>query len=104
MPAEQNDSNEEHASLIYFFPLKSESNQHPACAQTFVVGLKFKGVKMLPPGPHFVSCNATSGSNFAPTLGFFVHMAPRSVVVRRWDRGEELLAPIADPDEVMIAD
>lgn len=72
--------------------------------QTFVVGPKFKGVKILPPGPHFVSCNATSGSEFAPTLGFFVHMAPRSVVVRRWDRGEELLAPIADPDEVMPAD
>ena len=72
--------------------------------QTFVVGPKFKGVKMLPPGPHFISCNATSGSSgtdFAPTLGFFVHLAPRSVVVRRWDAQEELLLPIEDADEVI---
>ncbi|EIE22542.1 AAR2-domain-containing protein [Coccomyxa subellipsoidea C-169] len=71
--------------------------------QTFVVGPRFKGVKMLPPGPHFISCNATSGSSgtdFAPTLGFFVHLAPRSVVVRRWDAQEELLLPIEDADEV----
>lgn len=70
--------------------------------QTFVVGPKFKGVKMLPPGPHFVSCNATSsgGAEFAPTMGFFMHVAPRSVVVRRWSPQEELPLPIEDADEV----
>ncbi|CAL8470508.1 g10050 [Coccomyxa elongata] len=75
--------------------------------QTFIVGPKFKGVKMLPPGPHFMSCNATrhggnggGGPDFAPTMGFFTHVAPRSVVVRRWDPHEELLLPIQDDEEV----
>ena len=72
-----------------------------------MVGPRFKGVKMLPPGPHFVSCNATrhggsggGGADFAPTVGFFAHMPPRSVVVRRWDPHEELLLPIEDNEEV----
>ncbi len=72
-----------------------------------MVGPRFKGVKMLPPGPHFVSCNATrhggsggGGADFAPTVGFFAHVPPRSVVVRRWDPHEELLMPIEDNEEV----
>lgn len=62
---------------------------------------------MLPPGPHFVSCNATrhggsggGGPDFAPTVGFFAHVPPRSVVVRRWDPHEELLVTIQDDEEV----
>ena len=72
-------------------------------AQVFVVGPMFKGVKMLPPGPHIVSYNAagTGGSgDFAPTVSFFVHLAAQHVVVRRWDAAEELLLPMQDSDEV----
>ena len=69
--------------------------------QSFVVGPKFCGVKMLPPGPHLVSYNAASrgGAELAPTTSFFVHAPARSVLVRRWDAGAELLAELEE-DEV----
>lgn len=60
--------------------------------QSFVVGPKFKGVKMLPPGTHMVSYNAASRTgDFAPTSSFFVHLAPSQVYVRRWSTEQELL-------------
>ena len=70
--------------------------------QSFTVGPRFKGVKMLPPGPHLVSYNSSSGngSDFAPTIAFYAHLAPRQVLVRRWDAAEEMLLPLQDPDEV----
>lgn len=44
-----------------------------AVLQTFLVGPKFKGVKMLPPGTHLVSYNASSGhGDFGPTTSFFL--------------------------------
>ena len=69
--------------------------------QSFVVGPKFKGVKMLPPGPHLISYNAagTSGE-FAPTVSFFLYLKPGQVVVRRWDAAAEMLVELADEDEV----
>ena len=69
--------------------------------QSFVVGPKFCGVKMLPPGPHLVSYNSASsgGAELAPTTSFFVHVPARSVTVRRWDAGAELLAEL-DEEEV----
>ena len=78
--------------------------------QVYVVGPNFKGVKMVPPGAHFVSSNAVSsnssattgaGSDVAPTVSFFVDVALRQVVIRRWDRLEELLLQLDDSDEVI---
>ena len=78
--------------------------------QAYIVGPNFKGVKMVPPGAHFVSSNAVSSqrsaaaaggsSDVAPTASFFVDVALREVVIRRWDRAEELLMPLEDADEV----
>ena len=74
-----------------------------------MVGPNFKGVKMVPPGAHFVSSNAVSsntsastgaGSDVAPTASFFVDVALRQVIIRRWDRLEELLLQLDDSDEV----
>lgn len=68
--------------------------------QSFVVGPKFCGVKMLPPGSHLVSYNAASsgGAELAPTTSFFVHAPARSVVTRRWDAGAELLAELEEEE------
>lgn len=68
--------------------------------QMFLTGPRFKGVKMLPPGPHFFFTKAASGQgDYAPTCGFFLHVAPRSVHVRRWDPQLELLVALADEEE-----
>ena len=78
------------------------------------MGPNFRGVKMVPPGAHFVSSNAVSsqrsaaaavgGSDVAPTASFFIDVALREVVIRRWDKEEELLLPLEDADEVSAAD
>ena len=71
--------------------------------QSFVVGPKFKGVKMLPPGAHMVSYNAASRTgDFAPTTSFFVHLGPSQVYVRKWNAQQELLLDI-HPDEVLTS-
>ncbi len=70
-------------------------------AQSFVVAAGFKGFKMVPPGPHYLSYNAASRQGeFGPTVAFLAHLAGREVAVRRWSPEHELLLPLADGDEV----
>ena len=69
-----------------------------------MAGPNFLGVKMLPPGPHMVSYNATGQGQqrrqeFGPTTSFFLHLASGQVEVRRWDAQQELLVEL-DEDEV----
>eukprot|EP00850_Spirogloea_muscicola_P021903 SM000267S09854 [mRNA] locus=s267:126196:129940:+ [translate_table: standard] len=81
--------------------------QSPAPA--FVVGPRFKGMKMIPPGPHFVYYRAASrlietfrllhGADVAPVIGFFVHLARAQVLVRRWNPQEERLVALHDTAE-----
>ena len=65
-----------------------------------MVGPDFKGVKMIPPGVHFVSSNAVSSSSrgttqgssdVAPTVSSFVEVALRQVVIRRWNKRDDIL-------------
>lgn len=74
----------------------------PTHPQAFVVGPKFKGVKMIPPGAHFVSYRAVNvaSGDVAPSCGFFVFMAARQVVVRTWQHATESLGEMEDPEEV----
>lgn len=69
--------------------------------QMFAVGSNFKGMKMIPPGPHFVYYNAVSrhGIEFSPVTGFFIFPAPSEVIVRQWDPQEEHLVKLADSSE-----
>lgn len=49
-------------------------------AQTFLVGPRFQGVKMVPPGPHVISYSAASGQgDFGPTTSFFLFLASGQV-------------------------
>lgn len=69
--------------------------------QVFVVGPRFQGVKMIPPGVHFLSYQATGAEGrVAPAVSTFLLLPPRGVVVRRWDPALEGLAQLPDEDEV----
>ncbi|MCO5582539.1 hypothetical protein L7F22_036436 [Adiantum nelumboides] len=65
------------------------------------VGPLFKGVKMIPPGPHFVYYSPSSrhGANQPFFTGFFIHPDAGDVFVRRWDPHFETLVKLSDPDE-----
>ncbi|XP_032221714.2 protein AAR2 homolog [Nematostella vectensis] len=50
------------------------------------VGPRFKGVKMVPPGIHFVFYSAVNREgNAAPRTGFFCVTKKGDIVVRKWD-------------------
>lgn len=59
------------------------------------VGPLFKGFKMIPPGPHFLSYSSHSS---AFVSGFFLHPSPSDVIVRQWDPLAEQLLPLSDSD------
>ena len=72
------------------------------------VGPKFKGVKMIPPGVHFVYYSAVSTDRkkpgagpgkAGPRTGFFVHLGKCEVVVKRWNPATEDLDPAATTEE-----
>jgi len=68
--------------------------------QVFLVGPRFRGLKMVPPGPHFISTRpAGAEAGFAPVTGEFLWVEPRSTHVRVWDAAEEHLKGPADPDD-----
>ncbi|XP_073000009.1 uncharacterized protein [Typha latifolia] len=69
--------------------------------QMFSVGPNFKGIKMIPPGPHFVYYNSSNKdrNEFAPTVGFFLITHPNQVVVRRWHKEDERLVRLAEDEE-----
>ncbi|XP_054797985.1 uncharacterized protein LOC129303018 isoform X2 [Prosopis cineraria] len=69
--------------------------------QMFSVGPSFKGIKMIPPGPHFVyySSSSRDGKEFAPIIGFFVDVGPSEVIIRKWDQQEERLIKMSEEEE-----
>lgn len=64
---------------------------------TWTVGPKFRGVKMIPPGVHFLHCSAAraGGRETGPRTGFFLSLQRRDLRVLRWDASSEAveLAP-----------
>lgn len=68
--------------------------------QVFSVGPRFKGIKMVPPGPHFVYYCSSSrhGNEFAPTVGFFLTTHPSEVIVRKWHAQEERLIRLSEEE------
>ncbi|WCJ25265.1 AAR2 protein family [Euphorbia peplus] len=69
--------------------------------QMFSVGPIFKGIKMIPPGPHFVyySSSTRDGKEFSPVIGFFIDGCPSQVIVRKWDQLEERLVKVPEEEE-----
>lgn len=59
---------------------------------SYEVGERFRGVKMIPPGPHYVFCAARdSYGTTAPRVGFAHYFKPCEIVVREWDLQTEEL-------------
>lgn len=74
--------------------------------KSWQVGPRFRGVKMIPPGIHFLhysSANAsTNGEELAPRRGLFLSLQRRQLLLAHWDKSEEDLDFTAsqDADEV----
>lgn len=69
--------------------------------QVFSAGPAFKGIKMIPPGPHFIYYSSSNRHNneFSPMVGFFVHTNLSEVVVQKWNQEEERLVKLSEEEE-----
>lgn len=68
---------------------------------THTIGEKFRGMKMIPAGPHYVYCASTGPyGDCAPRVGFVHYFHPSEIIVREWDVNNEELRPrqIKDPE------
>jgi len=64
------------------------------------VGEKFKGVKMIPPGLHYITYGAVGKlGDTAPKTGFFHYFNRGEVVVKKWDQRMEDISDEPIPDE-----
>nr|GMC66216.1 protein AAR2 homolog [Ipomoea batatas] len=68
--------------------------------QMFSSGPNFKGIKMIPPGVHFVyySSSNREGNAFSPIIGFFIVASHSEVIVRKWDQKEERFVKLSEED------
>ena len=62
---------------------------------TFETAEKFKGVKMIPPGPHFIH---TSVQN-AERMGFFIWLKGKQIDVYEWDDPLKCLVDFSDSEQ-----
>ncbi|KAL8528930.1 hypothetical protein ACS0TY_006413 [Phlomoides rotata] len=69
--------------------------------QMFSSGPNFKGLKMIPPGIHFIyySSSNRDGREFSPIVGFFINANPSQIIVRIWDQKEERLVRLSEEEE-----
>lgn len=65
----------------------------------WTVGPRFMGVKLVPPGLHYVYSSASAEDVGVARSGFFLYMKPRDVSVFRWDHETEELSRLDNADE-----
>lgn len=71
----------------------------------WTVGPRFMGVKLVPPGLHYVYCSGSGEDIGVGRTGFFLFMKARDVAVFRWDpASEELVRPENPEEEERYAD
>ncbi|XP_075230621.1 protein AAR2 homolog [Lycorma delicatula] len=71
--------------------------------KSWTVGEKFRGVKMIPPGLHFVYFNASNEhGDLAPRIGFMHNFEKKSFLVKKWDTElEDISTEDLTEEEVM---
>ena len=67
--------------------------------QVFAVGTKFCGIKMIPPGWHFISVNAVRPDTASAPVSFFHEFGQSEILIRQWDPSTEQLQMVSDTDQ-----
>ena len=71
--------------------------------QTFQVGQKFQGLKMIPPGVHFLSfCQLGQPGQLAPHHGMVLTFSESRVITMHWSKELEALVYLDSQDEVAL--
>eukprot|EP01068_Selenidium_serpulae_P012108 Selendium_serpulae@DN5771_c0_g1_i1.p1 len=69
-------------------------------------GSKFKGVQLIPPGPHFLFCSVedTASTGVGLRTGKFLYLRPGEVVVRKWNDESESLDEVDETTHSAFAE
>lgn len=68
--------------------------------KSWQVDPRFRGVKMIPPGLHFLHyCSSGYGGQIGPKTGLFLSLKPREIILANWDAKEEDLDFSASKNE-----
>lgn len=81
----------EHGAVLIVAGVPTGTEFSMDCTKN-VVAERFRGVKMIPPGPHFVTC-ASRGpyGDMAPKVGFIHYYKEQEIIIREWDETTEEL-------------
>lgn len=81
----------EHGAVLIIAGVPHGTEFSMDCSKN-VVAERFRGVKMIPPGPHFVSC-ASRGpyGDMAPKVGFIHYYREQEIIIREWNAATEEL-------------
>lgn len=81
----------EHGAVLIIAGVPNGTEFSMDCSKN-VVAERFRGVKMIPPGPHFVSC-ASRGpyGDVAPKVGFIHYYRQQEIIIREWNEDTEEL-------------
>lgn len=91
----------EHGAVLIIAGVPNGTEFSMDCSKN-VVAERFRGVKMISPGPHFVSC-ASRGpyGDMAPKVGFIHYYHEQEIIIREWNGTTEELAVRTKGDEAM---
>ncbi|CAB3404407.1 unnamed protein product [Caenorhabditis bovis] len=74
----------EHGAFLLFLDFP-EGSEFGIDYKSWKTGEKFRGLKMIPPGVHFVYCSIQS----APRIGFFHTFKSGEILVKKWNKKNE---------------
>lgn len=97
-PTDENEIDQDQARFLYeqhcailvieHLPVRSEFGID---LSSFIIGDKFKGVKLIPPGVHFVFASSIdkTGRQHGPRCGFFHEFQKNELLIKRWLQQDE---------------
>lgn len=81
----------EHGAVLIIAGVPNGTEFRMDCTKNDVAE-RFRGIKMIPPGPHFISC-ASRGphGDLAPQVGFIHFFREQEIIIREWNAAAEEL-------------
>ncbi|CAH2012783.1 unnamed protein product [Acanthoscelides obtectus] len=88
---------------IFVFLNVPEGTEFGIDMKSWNTGEKFRGVKMIPPGLHYIFYSAVSNTgDTAPRTGFFHNFRKAEVLVKKWDQVNECVSAETVSDEDIV--
>lgn len=71
--------------------------------QVWVTNSKFKGLKLIPPGPHYIHFSE-KGQDYGEKFGFFLFFDKSQVIVKDWNKEQECFESLTESEEVAYSE